>query len=733
MRVALVLLGVLLAAEDPRAASTREMADRLATLYAAQDWKTDPGKAAERAAYYREVLARPLDLRTEAQARLDLGENLLVAGASEEAIQALEGLREWGKRQGIVFQPAFDKRVRQALAIAYLRWGEQQNCVAGHNAQSCVYPIQGEGVHKLRAGARGAMREYTALLDKDPNDLAARWLLHIAAMTLGEPVPPRYKMREDFVKSERDIGFFLDVAPRVGLATASHAGGSVAEDFDGDGYFDLAVSSSGPKDQLRYFHNRGDGRFEDQTIAAGLEGITGGLNLIHADFNNDGWPDLLVLRGGWWGKHGKYPPSLLRNNGPNAAGQITFTDVTVAAGLDSLHPTQTAAWADYDNDGQLDLFLGHESSREESHPSQLFHNNGDGTFTDVAPQLGLAQLGYVKGVAWGDYNNDGKPDLYVSSKGEPNHLFRNDGKDANGQWHFTDVTREAGVAEPLHSFATWWFDFDNDGWLDLFVAGYYTETIGDIPAFHLGLPNKAETPRLYRNLGNGKFADVTKAKGLDRVILPMGVGIGDLDNDGWLDVYFGTGAPEYETLLPNRMFRNQTGQRFEDVTVSGGFGQLQKGHAVSFADYDRDGDQDVFEVLGGAYPGDSYFNVLLENPGHQRQWAGLRLEGVRSNRSAIGARLDVELPSGRHIHRVVQPGTSFGDTPLEQHLGLGTETRIARLRILWPSGREERLTDLAAGQVHHIREGQGVVRARRPKSFLFRQSGTAEPHHRTHP
>jgi hypothetical protein len=169
------------------------------------------------------------------------------------------------------------------------------------------------------------------------------------------------------------------------------------------------------------------------------------------------------------GKHGEYPFSLLRNNGNG-----TFDDVTEDAGLLSPHPTQTAAWADSDNDGWLDLFVGHEERAGESHPSALFHNNGDGTFTDVAHAMGLDHLRLVKGVAWGD-NNDGWPDLYISRNGQPNLLFRNDGKRricaSNTQaWSFTDVTNQAGVDEPIFSFATWFWDYDNDGWLDLFCS-----------------------------------------------------------------------------------------------------------------------------------------------------------------------------------------------------------------------------------------------------------------------
>ena len=697
----------------------------LERIYTTQDFKTDPNKAAERAAYYRELLTRGgLDLRTELRARNELAEHLLVAGESAAAVEEIGKLRKFAAANGIILTPAFDNQVRHTLAMAYLRTGEQQNCLTDHNAQSCIYPIKGRGVHTNRAGAEGAVREWTEILEKNPNDLSARWMMNIAYQALGRLAPSKWAISPEFLKSEYDIGAFEDVAAAAGVAVTRRAGGVVAEDFDGDGYFDLLVSSSGARDQLRYFHNNGDGTFTDQTFEAGLTGETGGLNLIHADFNNDGHPDVVVLRGGWWAEHGKYPFSLLRNNGPGANGIVTFTDVTEDAGMLSPHPTQTAAWADFDGDGWLDLFVGHESNVKEAHPSELWRNNHDGTFTNVAPLLGLADMGYVKGVAWGDFNNDGRPDLYVSRKGAANSLYRNDGLKG-----FTDVTKAAGVAEPVHSFGVTFFDYDNDGWLDLLVLGYYTDTLADIPAFHMGLPNKAEVPRLYHNNGDGTFRDVTHAMGLDRLILPMGFGCGDLDNDGWTDCYFGTGAPEYETLLPNRMFRNDGSKRFQDVTQAGGFGQLQKGHAVAFADFNRDGQQDIFEVLGGAFPGDSYVSALLANPGHAGHWLALQLQGVgASNRSAVGARVRVQLEDGRKIYRVVQPGTSFGDSPLELHVGLGAAGKAVAVEVKWPDGRVQEFKGLPADRIYKIREGAVEAALATVRPYKFRKDSGPHIH-----
>ena len=723
---------------DPRAASTREMAELLAAIHRDHDWKADPNKAAERVAYYRLMLRQPLDQEKELQARIDLAQYLLQSGNSAEAVQEISKLREMQQKAGIVLKPDIERQVTELHALSCLRMGEQQNCLTNHNAQSCVYPLRGGGLHLDRRGAECAISQWSQLLRDGHGTLIDRWLLNIAWMALGGPppgTPKEWIIPESILKSDYEMEKFRDVAAESGLGMVTHAGGSIAEDFDGDGYFDLVVSSSGPRDQLRYFHNNGDGSFTEQTRAAGLEGETGGLNIIHADYNNDGWPDILVLRGGWWGKFGNYPCSLLRNNGPDEHGQITFTDVTKAAGLMSAHPTQTAAWADYDNDGWLDLMIGHESTFEDRYPSELFHNNHDGTFTSVGAKMGLADLGFVKGVAWGDYNDDGRPDLYISRKGKPNLLFRNDGPDPERGWKFTDVTESAGVSQPIQSFATWFFDYDNDGLLDLLVTGFYFDTLDDIPAFHLGLPNKAEVPRLYHNNGDGTFTDVTKTVGLNRVILAMGAGFGDLDNDGWLDCYFGTGIPEFEGLLPNRMFRNDHGKSFQDVTTSGGFGQLQKGHAISFADFNRDGNQDIFEVLGGAAPGDTYMSTLLANPGHPNHWLGLKLEGVRSNRSAIGARVRVDFsePAGRRsVYRVVNSGTSFGDAPLELHLGIGQARSVRLIDIRWPSGLEQRLSGLELDHVYRVREGNTHAQLVPLKSFLFRHGSGGAMHDHQH-
>jgi FG-GAP-like repeat/ASPIC and UnbV len=711
------------------------MGELLQELFREQDPHTDPNKAADRAAELKLRLIDQITWQEEMRVRWALAENLLQAGDSEGAIQQIERIRQTCDQWAVKLGSYSDQRLRDTLALAYLRWGEQQNCLQHHRQNSCIVPLTGSGIHADKRGAQGAVRELTATLQHDPQNLLARWLLNIAYMQLGrypDGVPPQWLASPTLFQSEYDIGRFPDVAGSAGLNVSGHAGGAIMEDFDGDGLLDLMISSSGPLDQLRFFHNNGDGTFSERTKEAGLIGELGGLNLVAADFDNDGHIDLLVLRGGWWREHGKYPLSLLRNNGDG-----TFEDVTRRAGLMSLHPTQTAAWADFDNDGWLDLFVGHETVGPEKHPSQLFHNNHDGTFTEVAVPNGLADLGFVKGVAWGDFNSDGRPDLYVSRKGQPNLLFRNDGPlDSKhprpDHWKFTDVTAKAGVAEPIHSFATWFFDYDNDGWPDLFVTGYYNDTSNDIGAFQLGKPYKAETPRLYHNNHDGSFTDVTKQVHLDRAILAMGASFGDPDNDGWLDIYIGTGASDLDALLPNRMFRNAGGVRFQDVTTSGGFGHLQKGHSVAFGDIDNDGDEDIFEEIGGALPGDTYQSVLFENPGHGGHWISLELEGVTTNRSAFGARLDVtaETKTGlRHIYRTVGYGSSFGGNPLRQHIGLGDASAISHIEVTWPTSHlTQDFRGIPMDSFYKLKEGSSSLTPLPYKKIILRHNDDHEGH-----
>ncbi len=707
-----------------QAESTKRMADRLRSIFAATDWKLDPSKPAQRVAYYSELLrTKPLSLEQDTTVRQQLAREMLGAGDAEGAIRQLEEVRRRWQRAQRTMPADGVKQLGKDLALSYLRLGEQENCATMHGQRACLFPLRASAVHQMPRGAEGAVRELTALLDANPADTESQWLLNVAYMQLGrypKDVPARWLIPESRFDSESKLPEFPEIAASSGIDITGHAGGVVVEDFDGDGQLDIMVTSSGPLDQMHLFHNNSDGTFRDVTRASGLIGETGGLNLVLTDYNNDGHPDVLVLRGGWWGKQGEYPMSLLRNNGNG-----TFEDVTEAAGLllpASAAPTNTAAWADFDGDGWPDLFVGHESSATDPHPSQLFHNNHDGTFTEIAAASGIANLGFVKGVAWGDYNNDGRPDLYISMMYGHNKLFRNDGPvdkstphDLSKGWKFTDVTEAAGADLQSNSFATWFFDYDNDGWPDIFVAGYSLQSSSDVGAFEIGLPVASEKPKLYRNNHDGTFTDVSAQTHLDRAILTMGAGFGDLDNDGWLDIYLGTGDSTYQALLPNRMFRNDRGQRFQDVTTAGDFGHLQKGHGVAFADLRRSGFEDIFEEMGGAQVGDAYQSALYRNPGNKNHWITLKLEGVRSNRAAFGAKIELTVNDSngkpRHIFRTVGFGSSFGGNPLEQHIGIGPATTVSEVKVTWPAtGIIDRIRNVKADKRYTLREGEGILR-----------------------
>ena len=699
------------------------MKARLRAIFAATDWKADPNKPAERARYLSNLLAS--GKLTPAQQHIvypELSFEQLRAGDTRAALATLVGFEHLLQSSP---SASDEQQLHELRSIAYLRLGEQENCLAMHGQHSCVFPLRGSGIHKLPEGAEGTVRELTWLLDHHPDDAISRWLINVAYMQLGSyprDVPSHWLLDPSLYKSEANIGEFVDYASMAGVDVTSHAGGAIVEDLDGDGFLDIVTSSSGPLDPMHLFHNNGDGTFSDWSAKAGLSSELGGLNIVLTDFDNDGHPDILVLRGGWWGVYGNYPLSLLRNRGDG-----TFEDVTERAGLLHNGPTQTAAWADYDNDGWLDLFVGYESTPGNDQPSRLYHNNHDGTFTDVSSTLPVDV--YVKGVAWGELNNDGRPDLYLSVREAKNKLLRNDGPQDPAhpdpaRWRFTDIAASAGVIPKGNTFATWFFDYNNDGWPDIYVSGYYAGSMQDVGRFEADQPAEAGLPHLYRNNHDGTFADVSHATHIDRAVLTMGSNFGDLDNDGWLDVYLGTGDPDYQALLPNRMFRNDGGRRFQDITSSGGFGHLQKGHGVVFADIENRGQEDVFEEMGGAFVGDAYQSSLYRNPGHPGHSITLKLIGVSSNRAAYGARIEAifrEAGQLRHVFRTVGAVSSFGGNPMEQHIGMGAAARVEELRVHWPANyaREQVFRNLDADQTLQIREGRSTPTPIRKKAFTL--------------
>lgn len=663
---------------------------------------------------------------SELDAKLLKATTLLKLGREKEAIDLLSELL-------VTLKPVIGKpeetRTKSLLALAYVRLGERNNCINNHSSESCIMPIREKGVYIDAVSTQKAITLYEELLARDSSDLDSRWLLNIACMAIGnypDRVPARWLIPGlDTAGTDPSVIAFKDIASDLQLNGSKHmAGGSLVDDFDNDGYLDVVTSSWGLDESMHYYKNNGDGTFSDQSQTSGLSKIKGGLNIIQADYNNDGYTDILVLRGAWYKEYGRQPNTLLKNNGDG-----TFSDVTVESGILSFHPTQTATWADFNNDGWLDLFIGNETtSFKNPHPSELYINNGDGTFTNVANQSGCELTGFMKGVVSADYNNDGWPDIFISTQDGVKILLKNKGVKGKIP-KFENATHASGLdQDETYTFPTWFWDYDNDGWADIFACGYDNQIslAASAAAEALKLPQPfASKMYLYHNNHDGTFTNVTDSMGLSRAVFAMGSNFGDFDNDGWPDMYLGTGNPDFRSLVPNKMFRNMEGKKFKDVTGSARVGNLQKGHGVSFADIDNDGDQDIFIRVGGAIPGDGYFNSFYVNPGQNKnKWVGLLLEGTITNRSAIGARIAVSFNEDGHkrtVYMDVNSGGSFGANPLRKEIGIGKAEHISQLVIRWPtSGLVQEFRDIRPNQFLKIKEGDNHLEILNLKSLTFK-------------
>lgn len=659
--------------------SHRQMVDTLDVIAKSLDPLQFYNLNKERARVLGQQLSANTDPKKQAQLTYTYTTELLASGQLDAAINTLTPLTSQlplAKNS----KPFYD-----LLALAYLRKGEIENCLNNHNKESCILPIGGGGRHLNKTGSQEAIKQYMKLLASFPEDDQSRYLLNLAHQTLGTKPPTALLIKE--MNGSGSARQFVDRAGHGSLGVDRLSGGVALGDYNGDGYADIFATSYGFEDDAKLFLSEATGGFSE--AQANLEGIRGGLNCQAADYDNDGDLDVLVLRGGWFGAAGALPNSLLQNDGKGE-----FTDVTFAVGLGAGRPTQTAAWVDVDLDGDLDLFIGNEASNALRSPCELYLNDGAGSFSESGKAAGVDLIAMAKGVTAGDVNGDHLPDLYVSCLGQPNVLFLNRGVQ-NGVPKFENVTQSAGVSEPLYSFPTWMFDYDQDGDLDIFVSGYDAKAQTDVAGIEARIRsgrNSEEAPlKLYSNNGSGVFTDVTSEVGIDRPVFTMGSNLGDLTNDGFPDMYLGTGAPDLRSVVPNLYYVNKGGsQGFRENTLSSGLGHVQKGHGVGFADFDLDGDLDIYTVLGGAFEGDNFPNALFENQLEQdRSWIELTLSGKQANRSAIGARIRVLAKSadGKKIARYhyVNTGGSFGGNALTAHIGLGDAVGIEGVEIHWPN------------------------------------------------
>ena len=560
----------------------------------------------------------------------------------------------------------------------------------------------------MKTSRRGVLRAAAAL---GAGALAGGWMRR----ALAQAAPSQTQSQIRMVNGAAAAG--LDFVLRNGALGRKYQvetlpGGLGVMDFDGDGWPDLfctngasvpELTKSGPDYWNRLYRNNRDGTFSDVTAKAGLQGEGYGMGVAVGDCNNDGHEDLFVV-----GVHGNH---LYRNNGNG-----TFTDVTREAGL--LGPgslgrpvwSVAACWIDYDNDGR-DLFVSNycdwapgtdpicggleaqaraycHPDKYHAEPMQLYHNNGDGTFTEITRKEGLPDLlGKGMGLAMADFAGDGHPGIFVANDNARNLLLRNRGKG------FEEVGLEAGVAfngdgRNISGMGADFGDIDGDGRFDIVMTGL-----------------KNETYEVFLNQGKGEFEDGSAATGLlslSRLWNGWGCGLVDLDNDGWLDLFVAGGGLDTGDAQPNRVFRNQSG-RFVDVSAQVGaeFARPALHRGAVFADFDRDGRIDAAVTALNA-PIELWWNrSARENPA--RHWLQLRLMGRRSNRSAIGAEVRCRA-GGRGQVRTVSSSVGYASSSdLTVHFGLGEATRAA-VEVRWPSGTMQTLGEVAADQRLNLTE-----------------------------
>ena len=486
---------------------------------------------------------------------------------------------------------------------------------------------------------------------------------------------------------------FINVAADLKMDKVDGGRGSAWGDYDNDG--DLDIVAVGTYQPHALYRNNGDGTFTNVAAEAGIADPRGGWGSLFADYDNDGYPDLYITRGGW---SGAAENTLYHNNGDG-----TFTDVTHAAGVADPQSSFCAAWADYDNDGYIDLYIA-DGVIGDGAANVLYRNNGDGTFTNTAERAGVANTGNSLGTAWGDYDKDGYIDLHVVNFGQSNVLYRN-----NGDGTFTDVTATTGMNLPVtDAFVTFFLDVDNDADLDIFISnsGSFQDFIaGQITGT---APQDADRQVLYRNNGDGTFTDVTREAGLYHAFGAMGANFDDIDSDGYLDIYLATGAPQMGRLERDALFRNNGDGTFTDATFALGLGNIGKGHGVTFGDADMDGDVDIYVSVGGAFIGDQWHNLFYQNTGVGNNYLNLKLIGVKSNRDGIGAKVTLHAGDSL-IYREVSGGCGFGSTnSLQLEIGLGTHTKVDTLEIVWPSGQVDTHRNLSVNQRLVITEGKSL-------------------------
>lgn len=494
-------------------------------------------------------------------------------------------------------------------------------------------------------------------------------------------------MLAGFGRSQAQVTF-IDRAPETGTTSHSLGRGASMVDIDGDGLLDLIEGNAEMPN--RFFRQLPNHTFEDASSAWGIafDNRSTWGSLV-ADFDNDGDNDVYFISGGFIS--GPVRNQLLRNDLNTGGG---LNDVSILA-PDAVQPSRDFGGTalDYDRDGDVDIFV---STSDPNTACWLFRNEGGMSFIDVSSAAGITQSGQYHHCSSGDFNNDGWMDIAVGNRSGPNLLYRN-----NGNGTFTNVAAAAGVESPNENFGMVLEDFDNDGWMDIFLPKFQE-------------PNAPQPSEVYRNNHDGTFTNVTAGSGLTGQP-DMGHNTGDLDADGYPDIFIGTGRPccRFDDAL-FLMTPNGSG-RFLATNVSASSGILANGptrcHGMAIGDYDQDGFVDIYANNGGipGGPADSQEDsILWQNQGNANGWTALRLRGVVSNRSAVGARCVAFTSAGREIHRYLRVGNGFAntDSPI-QHFGIGQDGSVDRIEITWPSGITQTILNPPMGQVMDVTEVLG--------------------------